>query len=91
MKKLVAFTALATLGLMIFDVDTAQAAAEGSEDAIALAKASSSGLKGIGGGLAAGIGALPGGTGHATGGPYQNRRANDENRKQCISRALCTF
>ncbi|MBT4531318.1 MAG: ATP synthase F0 subunit C [Phycisphaerae bacterium] len=48
---------------MIFDVDTAQAAAEGSEDAIALAKASSSGLKGIGGGLAAGIGALGAGVG----------------------------
>ncbi len=63
MKKLVAFTALATLGLMIFDVDTAQAAAEGSEDAIELAKASSSGLKGIGGGLAAGIGALGAGVG----------------------------
>ncbi|MBC8309597.1 MAG: ATP synthase F0 subunit C [Phycisphaerales bacterium] len=48
---------------MIFDVDTAQAAAEGSEDALALAKASASGLKGIGGGLAAGIGALGAGVG----------------------------
>ena len=56
MKKLVAFTALATLGLMIFDVNTAQAAAEGAE-----AAASSGG--GIGGGLAAGLGAVGAGIG----------------------------
>jgi F-type H+-transporting ATPase subunit c len=56
MKKLVAFTALATLGLLIFDVNTAQAAAEGAE-----AAASSGG--GIGGGLAAGLGACGAGIG----------------------------
>jgi F-type H+-transporting ATPase subunit c len=62
MKKLVAFTALATLGLMIFDVDlaSAQDAGAAAED---LAKASASGLKGIGGGLAAGLGALGAGVG----------------------------
>jgi F-type H+-transporting ATPase subunit c len=56
MKKLVAFTALATLGLMIFDVNTVHAAAEGAE-----AAASSGG--GIGGGLAAGLGAVGAGIG----------------------------
>ncbi|MBC8523555.1 ATP synthase F0 subunit C [PVC group bacterium] len=56
MKKLVAFTALATLGLLIFDVNTAQAAAEGAE------AAASSG-SGIGGGLAAGLGACGAGIG----------------------------
>jgi F-type H+-transporting ATPase subunit c len=56
MKKLIAFTALATMGLMIFDVNTAQAAAEGAE-----AAASSGG--GIGGGLAAGLGAVGAGIG----------------------------
>jgi len=73
MKKLVAFTALATLGLLTFDVDPAiaQDAAHGAADgadaaataAQELAKASASGLKGIGGGLAAGIGALGAGVG----------------------------
>ena len=66
MKKLVAFTALATLGLMMFDVDfaAAQDATHGSSDAAEnLAKASASGLKGIGGGLAAGLGALGAGVG----------------------------
>ena len=68
MKKLVAFTAMATLGLILFDVDfaAAQDAAHGSSDAaesLALAKASASGLKGIGGGLAAGLGALGAGVG----------------------------
>ena len=59
MKKLVAFTALATLGLMIFDVDPRyllkMLQVHAAED---LAKAGASGLKGIGGGLAAGLGAL---------------------------------
>ena len=59
MKKLVAFTALATLGLMMFDVNAAQAAADGAESAASTA----SGLKGIGGGLAAGLGALAAGLG----------------------------
>ena len=66
MKKLVAFTAMATLGLILFDVDfaAAQDAAHGSSDAAeSLAKASASGLKGIGGGLAAGLGALGAGVG----------------------------
>jgi F-type H+-transporting ATPase subunit c len=66
MKKLVAFTALATLGLITLDVDlaAAQNAAHGAGDAAeSLAKASASGLKGIGGGLAAGLGALGAGVG----------------------------
>ena len=79
MKKLVAFTALATLGLMTFDVDpaiaqdatqgadtaaeeaaklAAEAAKLAHERAVEIAKASGAGIKGIGGGLAAGIGAL---------------------------------
>jgi F-type H+-transporting ATPase subunit c len=62
MKKLVAFTALATLGLMIV-VDPAVAQDAAGDGAEALAKASASGLKGIGGGLAAGIGALGAGVG----------------------------
>jgi F-type H+-transporting ATPase subunit c len=69
MKKLVAFTALATLGLLTFDVDPALAqdgadAAQLAHDrAVELAKASGTGIKGIGGGLAAGIGALGAGVG----------------------------
>tara|TARA_B110000116_G_scaffold51640_1_gene43208 strand:- start:2864 stop:3205 length:342 start_codon:yes stop_codon:yes gene_type:complete len=64
MKKLVALTALASLGLMIVvDPAVAQAAAGDGAEALALAKASASGLKGIGGGLAAGIGALGAGVG----------------------------
>jgi F-type H+-transporting ATPase subunit c len=66
MKKLVAFTAMATLGLILFDVDfaAAQDAAHGSSDAAeSLAEAGASGLKGIGGGLAAGLGALGAGVG----------------------------
>ena len=76
MKKLVAFTSLATLGLLIvIDPAAAQDAAHGGADAaadaaalahdraIALAKASGNGFKGIGGGLAAGIGALGAGVG----------------------------
>ena len=66
MKKLVAFTALASLGLMTFDVDlaAAQDAAHGTSDAAeTLAKIGASGLKGIGGGLAAGLGALGAGVG----------------------------
>ena len=65
MKKLVAFTTLATLGLMMFDVDTAMAqdTAHNAEAANELAKAGASGLKGIGGGLAAGLGALGAGVG----------------------------
>jgi F-type H+-transporting ATPase subunit c len=59
MKKLVAFTALATLGLMMFDVNAAHAAAEGAEGAVSAA----SGFKGIGGGIAAGLGALAAGVG----------------------------
>lgn len=58
MKKLVAFTALATIGLMMFDVNAAQAA-DGAEGAVSAA----SGLKGIGGGLAAGLGAIAAGLG----------------------------
>jgi len=63
MKKLVAFTALATTALMMFDVDFASAthAAGGLDDAASaaakvaedLAKAHGAGFKGIGGGLAA--------------------------------------
>jgi len=73
MKKLVAFTALATTALMMFDVDVASAthAAGGLDDAASvaakaaedLAKASGAGFKGIGGGLAAGLGALGAGVG----------------------------
>ncbi len=76
MKKLVAFTSLATLGLLIvIDPAAAQDAAHGGADAAAdaaalahkhaieLAKASGNGFKGIGGGLAAGIGALGAGVG----------------------------
>jgi len=59
MKKLVAFTALATMALMIFDVHTAHAAATTAEGAASAA----SGLKGIGGGLAAGFGAVGAGIG----------------------------
>mgnify|MGYP001373736970 CR=1 FL=1 len=58
MKKLVALTALATLGLMIV-VDPA-VAADGAE---AAAAGTGIGLKGIGGGLAAGFGALAAGLG----------------------------
>ena len=82
MKKLVAFTTLATLALMIFDVDVltaqdavdeaARHAEEGNEKlaeaakllqerAVELAKSASN--KGIGGGLAAGLGALGAGVG----------------------------
>ena len=81
MKKLVAFTAMATTALMMFDVDiaTAHTAVGGVEDAAAaaaeaaaaaaaeaaesLAKAGGAGFKGIGGGLAAGLGALGAGVG----------------------------
>jgi F-type H+-transporting ATPase subunit c len=73
MKKLVAFTTLASLAIMTFDVDVAaaQEAAHGADAAAEaaaevakdLAKASASGLKGIGGGLAAGLGALGAGVG----------------------------
>ena len=75
MKKLVAFTALATTAMMMFDVDiaSAQDAAHAAADALAaekaalaaenLAKASGAGFKGIGGGLAAGLGALGAGVG----------------------------
>jgi len=76
MKKLVAFTAMATTALMMFDVDIASAhtAVGGVEDAAAtaaaaaevaesLAKAGGAGFKGIGGGLAAGLGALGAGVG----------------------------
>ena len=78
MKKLVAFTSLATLGLLIVIAPAAaQDAAHGGADAAAdaaalahdraidLAKASGNGFKGIGGGLAAGIGALGAGVGPA--------------------------
>ena len=82
MKKLVAFTSLATLALMMFDVDVLAAqdavdeAARHAEDgneklaeaakllqerAVELAKSASN--KGIGGGLAAGLGALGAGVG----------------------------
>jgi len=62
MKKLVAFTALASMALMMFDVDVASAqdAAHGAAEG---AGATASGLKGIGGGLAAGLGALGAGVG----------------------------
>jgi F-type H+-transporting ATPase subunit c len=76
MKKIVAFTALAALGLMTFDVDlaAAQDATQGADTAaeaaklahdraVEIAKASASGIKGVGGGLAAGIGALGAGVG----------------------------
>jgi F-type H+-transporting ATPase subunit c len=76
MKKLVAFTTLATLGLLIVvdpaaAQDAAQSANEAAdaaaelahERAVELAKASGTGIKGIGGGLAAGIGALGAGVG----------------------------
>jgi F-type H+-transporting ATPase subunit c len=65
MKKLVALTALATLGLMIVvDPAAAQDAAQlAHERAVELAKASSAGFKGIGGGIASGIGALGAGLG----------------------------
>jgi len=68
MKKLVAFTALATTAMMMFDVDiasaqdAAHAAADGAGDA-ATAAALGAGFKGIGGGLAAGLGALGAGVG----------------------------
>jgi len=74
MKKLVAFTALATLGLMIVTDPAAADAAQGADAAaeaaqlahdraVELAKASGTGIKGIGGGIAAGIGALGAGVG----------------------------
>ena len=68
MKKLVAFTTLASLALLTFDIDPAIAqdtahAAGAAEAAQELAKAGASGLKGIGGGLAAGLGALGAGVG----------------------------
>ena len=74
MKKLVAFTAMATTALMMFDVDVASAthaASGGLDDAAAaarqaaedLARAGGAGFKGIGGGLAAGLGALGAGVG----------------------------
>jgi len=77
MKKLVAFTALATATLLLFDLDisVAQGAADTIDDAAAkaiqeaharaveLANASGSGIKGIGGGIAAGFGALGAGVG----------------------------
>ena len=79
MKKLVAFTSLATLGLMIvvdpaIAQDTAHGVAEGAdaaadaatlahERALELATATGKGVKGIGGGIAAGIGALGAGVG----------------------------
>ncbi len=77
MKKLVAFTALATLGLLIVNDPAAADAAQGADAAdaaadaaqlahdraVELAKAGGAGIKGIGGGLAAGIGALGAGVG----------------------------
>jgi len=75
MKKLVAFTSLATLGLMIVvdpavAQDAAHGAAEGADAAtlahdraIELAVATGKGVKGIGGGIAAGVGALGAGVG----------------------------
>ena len=76
MKKLVAFTTLTSLALLTFDIDPAiaQDAAHGADAAadaaqlahdraLELAKASGSGIKGIGGGLAAGFGALGAGVG----------------------------
>ena len=56
MKKLFAFTALASMALMIFDVNTALAAPEAAEGAAAAGG-------GIGGGLAAGLGAVGAGLG----------------------------
>ena len=58
MKKLIAFTALATMALMMFDVNAALAAPEATEGAAAAA-----GGGGIGGGLAAGLGAVGAGLG----------------------------
>ena len=75
MKKLVAFTSLATLGLIIvvdpaIAQDAAHGVAEGAdaatlahERALELATATGKGVKGIGGGIAAGIGALGAGVG----------------------------
>ena len=75
MKKLVAFTSLATLGLLIV-IDPAAAqdvthgATEGADSAtlahdraVELAVATGKGVKGIGGGIAAGVGALGAGVG----------------------------
>ena len=59
MKKLIAFTALATMALMMFDVNAALAAPEATEGAAAAA----AGGGGIGGGLAAGLGAVGAGLG----------------------------
>ena len=56
MKKLIAFTALATMALMMFDVNAALAAPEAAEGAAAAGG-------GIGGGLAAGLGAVGAGLG----------------------------
>tara|TARA_A100001037_G_C15007703_1_gene570162 strand:+ start:199 stop:516 length:318 start_codon:yes stop_codon:yes gene_type:complete len=56
MKKLFAFTALASMALMMFDVNTALAAPEAAEGAAAAGS-------GIGGGLAAGLGAIAAGLG----------------------------
>ena len=56
MKKLFAFTALASMALMMFDVNTALAAPEAAEGAAAAGG-------GIGGGLAAGLGAVGAGLG----------------------------
>lgn len=58
MKKLVAFTSLATVAMLMFDSDIALA-----EETAAGASAAAAGLKGIGGGLAAGLGALGAGVG----------------------------
>jgi F-type H+-transporting ATPase subunit c len=75
MKKLVAFTSLATLGLLIVvdpaaAQDAAHGAAEGADAAtlahdraVELAVATGKGVKGIGGGIAAGVGALGAGVG----------------------------
>ena len=56
MKKLFAFTALASMALMMFDVNTSLAAPEAAEGAAAAGG-------GIGGGLAAGLGAVGAGLG----------------------------
>ena len=56
MKKLFAFTALASMALMMFDVNTALAAPVAAEGAAAAGS-------GIGGGLAAGLGAIAAGLG----------------------------
>lgn len=56
MKKLFAFTALASMALMMFDVNTALAAPGAAEGAAAAGG-------GIGGGLAAGLGAVGAGLG----------------------------